>query len=99
MANIGVSFQFAKHYPCVVLISGLRKNIAHLQRWDGELTVQQLTLFAPTLHGLTNVNDNFKFCNWKEDSSEGDAIWDLADVRGETINDIEGWVPTKLQAD
>ncbi|SKC47743.1 Helix-turn-helix domain-containing protein [Bacteroidales bacterium WCE2004] len=46
---------------------------------------------------LTNIYDKFEFCDWKEGDSEEDAIWDLADVTEEIINDIEGWVPSKLQ--
>ncbi len=46
---------------------------------------------------LTNIYDKFEFCDWKEGDSEDDATWDLADVTEEIINDIEGWVPSKLQ--
>lgn len=46
---------------------------------------------------LTNIYDKFEFCDWKEGDSEDDATWNLADVTEEIINDIEGWVPSKLQ--
>ncbi len=46
---------------------------------------------------LTNIYDKFEFCDWEEGDSEEDAIWDLADVTEEIINDIEGWVPSMLQ--
>lgn len=46
---------------------------------------------------LTNIYDKFEFCDWKEGDSEDDATWDLAEVTEEIINDIEGWVCSKLQ--
>lgn len=46
---------------------------------------------------LTNVYDKFEYCDWKEDDSEDAATWNLTDVTEEIINDIEGWVPSKLQ--
>lgn len=46
---------------------------------------------------LTNIYDKFEFCDWKEGDSKDAAIWDLADVTEEIVNDIEGWVPSKLQ--
>lgn len=48
---------------------------------------------------LTNIYDKFEFCNWKEGDSESDATWNLADVTEDIINDIEGWVPSKLQTE
>ena len=47
---------------------------------------------------LTNVYDKFEFCDWKEGDSDADAAWDLADLTEEIINDLEGWVPSKLQS-
>lgn len=46
---------------------------------------------------LTNIYDKFEFCDWKKGDSEDDATWNLADVTEEIINDIEGWVFSKLQ--
>lgn len=47
---------------------------------------------------LTNVYDKFEFCDWKEGDSDAAAAWNLADLTEEIINDLEGWVPSKLQS-
>ena len=46
---------------------------------------------------LTNAYDKFEYCNWDKSKAEDDAPWDLACITEEIINDIEGYVPTKLQ--
>lgn len=47
---------------------------------------------------LTLVYDKYEYCNWDESIGEDESSWDLACITEEIINDIEGCVPTKLQA-
>jgi transcriptional regulator with XRE-family HTH domain len=47
---------------------------------------------------LTNAYDKYEYCNWDNCKAEDDAPWDLARITEEIINDIEGYVPTKLQS-
>lgn len=42
---------------------------------------------------LTNTYDKYEYCNWDKNKAEDDAPWDLEEITGEIINDIEGWVP------
>lgn len=50
--------------------------------------------------GKTNTlaYDKFEYCDWNKSKSEDDAPWDVAQVSEEIINDIEGYVPSKLHA-
>ncbi len=48
---------------------------------------------------VTQIYDKMEYCDWGQDDSEEDATWNLDDITEEIINDIEGWVPTKLQAE
>ena len=43
--------------------------------------------------------DKMEFCTWKEEDTEETVQWDLVDVTQEIINDIEGYVPQKLNAE
>lgn len=47
---------------------------------------------------FTCAYDKYEYCNWDKSKAEDDAPWDLACITEEIINDIEGYVPTKLQA-
>ena len=47
----------------------------------------------------TIVYDKFEFCDWEKSNSDDDAPWDMAQVTEEIINDIEGIVASKIQAD
>lgn len=47
----------------------------------------------------TSVYDKLEFCNWDQNASEDDAKWDLGTLTEEIINDIEGLVPMRLQAE
>ena len=67
--------------------------------YDPAATKFFLTLCYADGKTLTNIYDKFEFCDWKEGDSENDATWNLADVTEEILNDIEGWVPSKLQAE
>ncbi len=45
----------------------------------------------------TLVYDKAEYCSWGEGDSQDDATWDLAYMTEEIINDLEGFVATKLQ--
>ena len=47
----------------------------------------------------TILYDKFEFCNWGKSNTDDDAPWDVAQVTEEIINDIEGVVASKIQAD
>lgn len=47
---------------------------------------------------ITIAYDKYEYCNWDKSKREEKASWDLACITEEIINDIEGCVPTKLQA-
>lgn len=48
---------------------------------------------------LTNAYDKMEFCTWKEEDTDATVQWDLTDLTQEIINDIEGYVPQKLNAE
>lgn len=48
---------------------------------------------------LTISYDKYEYCNWDKNKEEDDAHWDVASITEEIINDIEGYVPTKLHED
>ena len=56
-----------------------------------------LTLCYADGKTATIVYDKLEYCDWKENDTEGTLKWDLHDVTQDIINDIEGYVPTKLQ--
>lgn len=45
----------------------------------------------------TCTYDKYEFCNWREDDTEETVAWDIPEITQEIINDIEGYVPTRLQ--
>ena len=47
----------------------------------------------------TSIYDKLEYCSWKENDTEETVCWDLDDLIQEIINDIEGTVPAKLQAE
>lgn len=56
-----------------------------------------LTLCYANGKADTLVYDKLEYCDWKENDTDETVKWDLADVTQDIINDIEGYVPTKLQ--
>ena len=56
-----------------------------------------LTLCYADGKTATIVYDKLEYCDWKENDTDETVKWDLADVTLDIINDIEGYVPTKLQ--
>lgn len=56
-----------------------------------------LTLCYADGKTATIVYDKLEYCDWKENDTDETVKWDLADVTQDIINDIEGYVPTKLQ--
>ena len=47
---------------------------------------------------FTVTYDKFEYCDWKDGDTEETVKWTLADITTDIINDIEGVVPSKLQA-
>ena len=47
----------------------------------------------------TIIYDKFEYCDWKDGDTEETVKWTLADITTDIINDIEGVVPSKLQAE
>ena len=47
----------------------------------------------------TLTYDKFEYCDWKDGDTDETVKWTLADVSEDIINDIEGFVPSKLQAE
>lgn len=47
----------------------------------------------------TLTYDKFEYCDWKDGDTDETVKWTLADVTEDIINDIEGYVPSKLQAE
>lgn len=45
----------------------------------------------------TLVYDKFEYCDWLEGDTDETVKWTLADVTEDIINDIEGYVTTKIQ--
>ena len=48
---------------------------------------------------FTTTYDKLEFCEYVKTESDDDARWDIAQVTEEIINDIEGVVLAKMQAD
>lgn len=48
---------------------------------------------------FTVTYDKFEYCDWKDGDTEETVKWTLADITTDIINDIEGVVPSKLQAE
>jgi len=46
----------------------------------------------------TLVYDKLEYCDWKDGDTEKTVKWTMADVTEDIINDIEGYVPSKLQS-
>ena len=46
----------------------------------------------------TLVYDKFEYCDWKDGDTNETVKWTMADVTEDIINDIEGYVPSKLQS-
>lgn len=47
----------------------------------------------------TSIYDKLEYCSWRENDTEETVRWDLEYLIQEIINDLEGSVPTKLQAE
>ena len=47
----------------------------------------------------TSIYDKLEYCNWRENDTEETVRWDLDYLIQEINNDLEGSVPTKLQAE
>ena len=47
----------------------------------------------------TSIYDKLEYCSWRENDTEETVRWDLDYLIQEIINDLEGSVPTKLQAE
>ena len=67
--------------------------------YDAKTSKFLLSLCYSDGHTITSVYDKLEFCNWDQDASEDDAKWDLGTLSEEIINDIEGLVPMRLQAE
>ena len=46
----------------------------------------------------TVTYDKLEYCDWKDGDTEKTVKWTLSDITTDIINDIEGVVPSKLQA-
>lgn len=46
---------------------------------------------------LSMAYQKLEYCDWKENDTDETVKWDLHEVTQDIINDIEGYVPTKLQ--
>jgi len=64
--------------------------------YDPDATKFFLSLCYADGRTLTNAYDKYEYCDWDKSKAEDDAPWDLACITEEIINDIEGYVPTKL---
>ena len=64
--------------------------------YDPEATKFFLSLCHSEGKMLTSIYDKYEFCDWEENEIEDNAIWNLANVTEEIINDIEGRVPLAL---
>lgn len=67
--------------------------------YDAKASKFLLSLCYSDGQTITSVYDKLEFCNWDQNASEEDAKWDLGTLTEEIINDIEGLVPMKLQAE
>lgn len=67
--------------------------------YDAKASKFLLSLCYSEGQTITSVYDKLEFCNWGQNASEDDAKWDLGTLTEEIINDIEGLVPMKLQAE
>ena len=67
--------------------------------YDAKASKFLLTLSYSNGQTITSVYDKLEFCNWDQNASEDDAKWDLGTLTEEIINDIEGLVPMRLQAE
>lgn len=47
----------------------------------------------------TVTYDKFEYCDWKDSDTDETVKWTLAEITTNIINDIEGVVPSKLQAE
>lgn len=43
--------------------------------------------------------DKLEYCDWKDGDTEETVKWNLANITTDIINDIEGFVPSKLMAE
>lgn len=67
--------------------------------YDAKASKFLLSLCYSDGQTFTSVYDKLEFCNWDQNASEDDAKWDLGTLTEEIINDIEGLVPMRLQAE
>ena len=47
----------------------------------------------------TLTYDKFEYCDWKDGDTDETVKWTMSDITEDIINDIEGYVPCKLQAE
>lgn len=47
----------------------------------------------------TITYDKLEYCDWKDGDTEETVKWNLANITTDIINDIEGFVPSKLMAE
>lgn len=47
----------------------------------------------------TLTYDKFEYCDWKDGDTDETVKWTMSDITDDIINDIEGYVPSKLQAE
>ena len=66
--------------------------------YDGENEFFHLSLCFADGRMMTFPYDKLEYCDWKKGDSKKDALWDLAQVTEEILNDVEFTVPSALQA-
>ena len=66
--------------------------------YDGENEYFHLSLCFADGRMMTFPYDKLEYCDWKKGDSTKDALWDLAQVTEEILNDVEFAVPSALQA-
>lgn len=66
--------------------------------YDGENEYFHLSLCFADGRMMTFPYDKLEYCDWKKGDSKKDALWDLAQVTEEILNDVEFAVPSALQA-
>lgn len=66
--------------------------------YDGENEFFHLSLCFADGRMMTFPYDKLEYCDWKKGDSKKDALWDLAQVTEEILNDVEFAVPSALQA-
>ncbi len=65
--------------------------------YDGENEYFHLSLCFADGRMMTFPYDKLEYCDWTEGDSKKDALWNLAQVTEEILNDVEFAVPSALQ--